>query len=207
MSDNIIGGESGSQLDFVTSAETQDTASTLASSASPLTYARFHGNISTALPADKENIKRSGYAGFRTPNQSPTLLGRSFWDIDPYSYLAIRFKSDGRAYFINIQTESIEPTDLHQHRLFSKRPGEWETVLIKWNDFVRTSYGFVTDPQNEILRQKVKTFGVGLTDRVVGPFEFCIERIWATNDKTEGRQALESGESNLKTRGGARIHW
>ncbi|ATY63025.1 complex I intermediate-associated 30 [Cordyceps militaris] len=180
MSDDLIGGSSKSQLDYTVSSPT--TLSSPATSSPPPSYARFHGSISTALPSDRFKIKRTGYAAFRTPTQAPTLFGKSIWDIDPYTYLALRVKSDGRAYFVNVQTEGVEPTDLHQHRLFAKRPGQWETVLIKWNDFVRTNYGFVVEPQTEILRQRVATVGVGLTDRVEGPFELCIERVWATND-------------------------
>lgn len=216
MSDKIIGGFSKSNLDLITPTSSSSETS---SRSSPSSYARFHGTISTALPADKPVIKRTGYAGFRTPDQPPTLFGRAYWDIDPYTYLALRIKSDARSYMINVQTEGVEPTDLHQHRLFAKRPGEWETILVRWNDFVRTNYGFVVEPQTELLRQKVKTVGVGLTDRVEGPFELCIARMWATNGEKgatvvgKGRIGEERGEgseaeeSDLKTREGKRIHW
>lgn len=129
-----------------------------------------------------------------------------------YTYLALRFRSDGRSYLVNIQTESVVPTDLHQHRLFAKRPGEWETVFIKWNDFVRTNHGFVVEPQTEMLRQKVRTFGIGLTDRVPGPFDLCIERIWATNTMNEGEEIVATPVANmkegqLKNRQGQHINW
>ncbi|KAL7917613.1 complex I intermediate-associated protein 30 domain-containing protein [Trichoderma austrokoningii] len=191
MSDASIGGASSSQLDFVP--------------ASPAAYARFHGRISTLLPPNRLAIERTGYAAFRTPDQSPTVFGRSVWDIDPYTYLALRVKSDGRAYYVNVQTESVEPTDLHQHRLFSKRPGQWETILIRWNDFVRTNHGFVVEPQTEILRQKVYSVGIGLTDRVEGPFELCIARVWATNGE-EGNES-EDYDGELKNRKGEPIQW
>lgn len=227
MSDNLIGGSSKSNLDFVTepprgtSPTNPPPSETILASPSqqPSSYARFYGQISTALPDDKPVIKRSGYAAFRTPDQTPTLFGRSVWDIDPYTYLALRIKSDGRSYFVNVQTEGVEPTDLHQHRLFAKRPGQWETVLVGWNDFVRTSYGFVVEPQTELLRQKVKTIGIGLTDRVEGPFELCIERMWATNQVEDGQTVLKSetaptesglqrGDKRpLKTRRGENIQW
>lgn len=210
MSDKSIGGFSKSNFDFIasTDASTSNT-STLptTSSKTPLSYARFHGEISTRLPPNHPTIERSGFAGFRTPDQSPTIFGRSIWDTDPYMYLALRVKSDGRAYFINIQTESVEPSDLHQHRLFPKRLGEWETILIKWNDLVRTNHGFVVEPQTEMLRQKVTTFGIGLTDRVEGPFELCIERVWATNNLEEGEVVETSGESELRNRKGEKIKW
>ncbi|KAL6797548.1 complex I intermediate-associated protein 30 domain-containing protein [Trichoderma sp. SZMC 28013] len=197
MSDKMIGGSSTSNLDFIRSSN----------SSSPPSYARFYGHISTSLPPDRLAIQRTGYAAFRTPDQPPTVFGRSVWDIDPYAYLALRIKSDGRAYYVNVQTESVEPTDLHQHRLFAKRPGQWETILIRWNDFVRTNHGFVVEPQTELLRQRVHSVGIGLTDRVEGPFELCIERMWATNGAEEIRTTKEAQEGELKNRKGEKIQW
>ncbi|KAK4211812.1 putative complex I protein [Rhypophila decipiens] len=185
MSDVDIGGYSKAHLDFIQSSSSPQTAAAQTTKTTPTAYARFHGTISTQLPKNRPEIQRSGYAGWRTRDRPPTIFGRSLWDIDPYAYLAMRVKSDGRAYLVNIQTDSIVSTDLHQHRLFTTKPGEWETVLIKWNDFVRTNMGYVVEPQTEMLRQKVKSIGVSLTDRVPGPFELCIERIWATNDTSE----------------------
>ncbi|KAI0537520.1 complex I intermediate-associated protein 30 [Xylaria digitata] len=175
-------------------------------------YARFHGSISTKLPADRPQIQRSGYAAWRTLDRKPTLFGKSLFNIDMYTYLALRIRSDGRSYLVNVQTESVVPTDLHQHRLFAKRPGEWETVLIKWNDFVRTNHGFVVEPQTEMLRQKVRTLGIGLTDRVPGPFNLCVERIWATNDMRDGDDVVEAPatkvrEGQLKSKEGRQINW
>jgi NADH dehydrogenase [ubiquinone] 1 alpha subcomplex assembly factor 1 len=206
MSDKLIGGSSESNLDFV-SASSSSSSSSSSPTREPSSYARFHGSISTSLPDDRINIQRTGYAAFRTPDQLPTVFGRGMWDIDPYLYLAMRVKSDGRSYLINVQAETIEPSDLHQHRLFSQRPGQWETVLVKWNDFVRTNHGFVVEPQTELLRQKVKTVGIGLTDRVPGPFELCIERVWATNDPSEGDAVVEPAETGLKNRKGGNVQW
>ncbi|KAI9769431.1 MAG: hypothetical protein M1840_004133 [Geoglossum simile] len=182
MSDPDIGGFSKANLDYMSPGST----------GSPNGCARFHGSISTELPRNNPQVQRSGYAAWRTLDRPPTIFGRSLWDIDPYTYLAMRVKSDGRKYFVNVQTDSIVPTDLHQHRLFARRPGEWETVLINWNEFVRTNHGQAVEPQTEILRQSVKTVGVGLTDRVPGPFELFVDRIWATNGLTD-EDAKEDG--------------
>ncbi|KAK5654459.1 hypothetical protein OQA88_7370 [Cercophora sp. LCS_1] len=206
LSDGDIGGASTSHLSWVAPERLS------LRNPDPRGHARFHGTISTELPKDKPDIKRTGYAAFRTRDRKPTVFGRSLWDIDPYTYLALRVKSDGRAYFVNVQTESVIPTDLHQHRLFTKKPGEWETVLIRWSDFVRTNHGFVVEPQTEIMRQKVKSIGVGLTDRIPGPFELCIERIWATNDlggddEVGGEKEVAKKEGELKTKGGEKVGW
>ncbi len=157
-------------------------------------HALFQGNISTDLPPNKPEIQRSGFAAWRTRDRGWSLFGKLLWDIDPYAYLCLRIKSDGRKYFVNMQTESIVPTDIHQHLLPSYTPGEWETVTIPFSAFVRTNYGMVVEPQREMLRQKVKSVGIGLTDRVPGPFELRIADIYATNrEPDETRAKGESG--------------
>ena len=181
MSDADMGGFSSASLDQISPSSSQPA------------HARFHGSISTDLPRNRPQIHRTGYAGWRNKDRPPSIFGRSLWDVDPYTYLALRVKSDGRKYFVNIQTESIVHTDLHQHRLHTRNPGEWETVLIDFNSFVRTNHGEVVEPQTEMMRQKVRTFGISLTDRNPGPFDLAISRIWASNGMND-KQMLE-GES------------
>ncbi|KAK5111880.1 hypothetical protein LTR62_004612 [Meristemomyces frigidus] len=157
-------------------------------------HAVFSGSISTDLPTNRSDIQRSGFAAWRTRDRGWWMFGKLLWDIDPYAYLALRIKSDGRKYFINIQTESIVPTDIHQHLLPSYTPGKWETVTIPFSAFVRTNYGVVVEPQREMLRQKIRSVGIGLTDRVPGPFELCIADIYATNRAPEhGREREDTG--------------
>ena len=183
MSDKDIGGFSRVNLDYVPQTDTEPA------------HARFHGSISIELPPDNPQVQRTGFAGWRNKDRPATIFGKSLWDIDPYAYLGLRVKSDGRKYFVNVQTESIVPTDLHQHRLYARRPGEWETVLINWNDFVRTNHGVVVEPQQEILRQKVRSIGISLIDRVPGPYSLRISRVWATNNTPHEKDdlAVESG--------------
>jgi len=209
LSDKDIGGYSQVALDWVSRSQSGTAGDRTQERTG---YARFHGNISTELPKNRSDVQRSGYAAWRTLDPKATLFGKTLFNIDMYTYLALRIRSDGRSYLVNLQTESVVLTDLHQHRLFAKRPGEWETVIIKWNDFVRTNHGFVVEPQTEMLRQKVRTIGIGLTDRVLGPFELCIERMWATNDMSEGDQvitspATKSKDSQLKDKQGRNINW
>lgn len=170
-------------------------------------HIRFHGNISTKLPHDRQDVMKTGYAAFRNQDRGRTLFGELFWNVEPYSYLALRVKSDGRKYFINIQTDSIVESDIHQHRLLTKNhagaaypgsPAQWETVLIRLHDFVRTNQGFITEPQSEMLRQKVKSFGIGLIDREPGPFDLSISAMWATNlnerGQLDGRTGWQEGD-------------
>ena len=169
MSDKDLGGFSTVNLDF--HPETADEPS----------HARFHGTISTELPRDQLNVYRTGYAAWRTKDQGRSIFGKMAWDVEAYNYMAVHFKSDGRKYFINVQTDNVVPTDIHQHRLYAKTPGEWETVLIKFSEFVRTNHGEPVQPQRAMLTQRMLTVGIGLIDRIPGPYDLCISRIWATN--------------------------
>ncbi|EPE31922.1 Galactose-binding protein [Glarea lozoyensis ATCC 20868] len=204
MSDKDIGGFSASHLDYIPPVTTASSPSQ-----NPHGHAKFHGNISIELPKDRPDVQRTGFAAWRTHDRPPTIFGKSLWNVDVYAFLALRIKSDGRKYFVNLQTESIVPTDIHQHRLYARRPGEWETVLIKWGEFVRTNHGMVVEPQREIMKQKLRTVGIGLIDRVPGPFELCVERIWATNEMgVEDIREDERGEEGmLKDSHGRRIKW
>ena len=197
MSDGDMGGFSKASLTFVDGTAHEDSKRELGvignekdggGEVEEPAHAIFKGSISTELPANKPDIQRSGYAAWRTRDRGAWLFGKLLWDIDPYSYLALRIKSDGRRYHVNIQTESIVPTDLHQHLLPTYNPGQWETVIIPFHAFVRTNHGMVVEPQREMMRQKVRSVGIGLIDRVPGPFELCIADVYATN-KTPSRDA------------------
>lgn len=190
MSDKDIGGFSEATMTFVDGAPHEDSKKERGiignekpgggEDADP-SHMLFKGRISTELPQNNAEVQRSGFAGWRTRDRGVSLFGRLLYDIDPFSYLALRVKSDGRKYFVNIQTESIVPTDLHQHLLPTYNPGAWETVIIPFSAFVRTNHGMVVEPQKEMLRQKVKSIGISLTDRVQGPFELGVADVYATN--------------------------
>ncbi|KAF7196950.1 Complex I intermediate-associated protein 30, mitochondrial [Pseudocercospora fuligena] len=217
MCDSDVGGFSKASLTFVDGAphdeklpgtatqEEGEKAGALVEAREPA-HALFKGMISTELPPNKPNIQRSGYAGWRTRDRGFSLFGKLLWDLSPYSFLALRIRSDGRKYFVNFQTESIVPTDLHQHLLPSYTPGQWETVTIPFSAFVRTNYGQVVEPQKEMMSTKVRSVGISLIDRVPGPFELAIADIYATNRppaREVGREdsGFELGEEPEEQRG------
>jgi Complex I intermediate-associated protein 30 (CIA30) len=92
MSDSSVGGYSTANLSQVPATDFEPS------------HILFHGNISTKLPENRPEVQRTGYAAFRNQDRGRSLFGRLFWDVDAYMYLALRLKSDGRKYFVNIQT-------------------------------------------------------------------------------------------------------
>ncbi|KAL4862933.1 hypothetical protein BDV12DRAFT_178184 [Aspergillus spectabilis] len=259
MADRAVGGFSTASLDYIPADSSTNTPA----------HARFHGSISTKLP-NNWRVERTGYAAFRNQDRGLWLFGRLYWDVDTYAFLALRVKSDGRRYTVNIQTDSIVETDIHQHRLYTRHhrvrespstsfdkqlsyssseaeePSEssdtmypngmppslsdipppstimssatattsgstgWETILLPFNSFVRTNHGLAVEPQTSIIRQRVKSVGIGLTDRVEGPYDLRIHRIWATNGMSEGEIEEERricGADALPVDEGVRTNW
>ncbi|CAG8617063.1 2915_t:CDS:2, partial [Acaulospora morrowiae] len=104
---------------------------------------RFSGSISLELPKKNPIIEKSGYAAIKSMNRR-SLFG---------------------------PTDGPIPTDLYQHRLFLRKPGEWETVM-----------GIIQDPQVIMYREKVRTIGFSLLSQ---PGPFCLEIDWIKMMNTE----------------------
>jgi NADH dehydrogenase [ubiquinone] 1 alpha subcomplex assembly factor 1 len=99
-----------------------------------------------------------------------------------FRFLSLRVKGDERRYYINIQTETFDPIELWQHRLFLRTPGQWETVLIPWTDFLRTRNGKITyENYDGMDRERVKTVGASLIEREEGPFCLHVAEIKVIN--------------------------
>lgn len=164
-------------------------------------FARFHGDISLDLPEDRPEVIRLGYAMFRTKDLPSTFFGlgsTAFHDWSEFNQLSLRVRGDYRKYFINIQADTPYPTDLYQHRLFLKTPGQWETVTVSFANFILTNGGVIQQQQHLPL-EAVKSIGIGLVDGQYGPYELDIEWIKVHNGldpEYEGDQVQEkiSGE-------------
>ena len=162
--------------------------------------ARFHGSISIELPPNNPEVERSGFAAWRTKPPGWTLFGRAAWNCEALDFLALRVKADRSHYFVNLQTDSVVATDLYQHRLFARAPGSWETVYLPFADFVKTHEGRMLRNQEPIPKANLTTVGLGLIDRIPGPFELRIDRIWVrpspperTADARRGRAYMHTG--------------
>ncbi|KAI8056049.1 NADH:ubiquinone oxidoreductase intermediate-associated protein 30 [Syncephalis plumigaleata] len=161
--------------------------------------ARFHGNISTKLPLKRKDFIRSGYAAIRSKEARHTLLGSNFWDTGLFRFLCLRVRGDHRRYMVNMQTDGVVNTDIFQHRLFLRRPGQWEDILIGFRDFTQTNNGLVLPDQMQMLRERVRTIGFSVMDGRDGPFSLEIDSIKMMN--TEGTD----GDVDIQPDGAAKI--
>ena len=80
-----------------------------------------------------------------------------------------------------------------RHRLVRRHLGERDGRLFycRLTRLFRTNYGYVIEPQTSLMRQRIKSIGIGLTDRVEGPFDLRIHKIWATNGMGEAEHEEE----------------
>ncbi|KXS12114.1 NADH:ubiquinone oxidoreductase complex I intermediate-associated protein 30 [Gonapodya prolifera JEL478] len=159
----------------------------------PNNTARFSGVLSTEVPANvPKHIANLGYAAMRTKTPAFTLLHTPTFDTTLFRYLAVRCRGDGKQWFVNIQTHNpAVEHDLYQHRLYFDTPGEWETVLIPFRDFILTNHGWIQKRQIEMDRMRVRTIGFSIA-RQPGPFELELDWVKAINtDKTYGDYDLQ----------------
>ncbi|KAK9458940.1 complex I intermediate-associated protein 30-domain-containing protein [Lipomyces oligophaga] len=154
--------------------------------------AHFHGNLSLDLPARNLDVTRSGYAMFRTNDRPVTSNDVPlYWDFQKLTHIALRVKGDRRKYFVNVQSYTSLPTEIHQHRLYLYNPGQWEVAVIPIRNFLLTNWGLVHEIQ-QIEQSKVKTVGVGLLDRRYGPYSLHIDWIKAINDNEAEKYIREA---------------
>lgn len=83
---------------------------------------------------------------------------------------------------MNLRCESIYPTFVYQHKIYFQTPGEWETLLIPFRDFVLTSHGYIQKRQMIIDRSRLKSVGFSIM-RQPGEFRLEIDSIEAINLK------------------------
>ncbi|KAJ1853033.1 hypothetical protein LPJ73_002718, partial [Coemansia sp. RSA 2703] len=132
-------------------------------------------------------FKRSGYAMIRTRDPKSNIIGDGTWDSSLFRYLALRVKADRRKYFVNLKSGSLVPTDIYQHLLPIRTPGQWETVVVPFNMFTLTSNSVIVASQPSMASTSMETVGISLSDRAEGPF--CLELAWIkafNSDRTFG---------------------
>ena len=158
LSDNDIGGISRSQL-------------------LPSKHGRglFTGTLSTHVP-DGSGIDYSGFAAIRSKPIVGLFNQVEIIDLSIYDCIEIKYRGDGRPYFINVQTKSMVNTnDVYQAFLFSKGGPHWEVERIPFTKFLMTYHGYLQDVQIDFLN--IRTMGISINDKKSGDFSLEIEYI------------------------------
>lgn len=154
----------------------------------------FTGNISLKTSGD---MLRSGFCTVRTlpyervgcaekkpkrPRSSRTdaALYAQIPDLEPFSALELRLRTDGRPYFLNIKCANMSEA-IFQGKMVLP-PHKWFTVALPFSSFLLTHRGRIVEVQQEIDKADIDGFGVLIADGVAGPFRFEIDYIKAIRD-------------------------
>ena len=164
---------------------------------------------------DEENaveplkMRRSGFAGCSTVN----LPTGEYIDLDAFTALRYRVRSDGRKYVVNVRTENYVTggkEDLWQAFLFSPA-NVWANVYVPMGRFLKTWRGRVMEHEHEMNASRVVGLGFAVAGggevEPEGPFRLEIELVagvrvtgeelelarrreeasWASGDASSGR--------------------
>lgn len=135
----------------------------------------FSGNVDINVP-DNVEIDHSGFCGIRS-NPNIGLFDKVVTtDMSYYDCVEIKYRGDGRPFFVNIQTASmmlLNEFDLFQAFLFTKGGPNWEVERIPFTKFLMTYKGYLQDEQFDF--DKVRTIGISLSDKKSGPYSLEVE--------------------------------
>lgn len=137
----------------------------------------FKGKLSTELDQGS-NVDHSGFCGIRSKPVIGLFDKIETVDMTYYDAVDIKYRGDGRCYFLNMQTESmmlLNQYDLFQAFLFTKGGPYWEVERVPFTKFLMTYQGYLQDEQVDF--SNIRTLGVSISDKKSGPFGLEIEYI------------------------------
>uniref|UniRef100_A0A7S0PNA8 NADH:ubiquinone oxidoreductase intermediate-associated protein 30 domain-containing protein n=1 Tax=Micromonas pusilla TaxID=38833 RepID=A0A7S0PNA8_MICPS len=162
----------------------------------PSSSSRSSGGESDA-PRVTKSLKRSGFAGCSTKD----LPAGEFIDLDAFTALRYRVRSDGRKYVASIRTDNWVTggkEDLWQCFLFAPRD-TWADVVLPIGRFLKTWRGGVLEHEYEMSKSKVVGLGLAVAGGGVeppGPFRIELASVQGLRlDREELELAIRRAEA------------
>ena len=162
----------------------------------PSSSSRSSGGGSDA-PRVTKSLKRSGFAGCSTKD----LPAGEFIDLDAFTALRYRVRSDGRKYVASIRTDNWVTggkEDLWQCFLFAPRD-TWADVVLPIGRFLKTWRGGVMEHEYEMSKSKVVGLGLAVAGGGVeppGPFRIELASVQGLRlDREELELAIRRAEA------------
>ena len=148
-------------------------------------------------PRVTKSLKRSGFAGCSTKD----LPAGEFIDLDAFTALRYRVRSDGRKYVASIRTDNWVTggkEDLWQCFLFAPKD-TWADVVLPIGRFLKTWRGGVLEHEYEMSKSKVVGLGLAVAGGGVeppGPFRIELASVQGLRlDREELELAIRRAEA------------
>lgn len=133
-------------------------------------FGRFAGDLSLTVTGTR--MVRSGYAAVMASD------ARSRWDCEEFDAFALRVRTDGRVYVLNVAADGMLQDNLLWQAAIRTPPGRWTHVVVPFSRFVLTSHGRVLDAggRSPTAFRYLLRLGVLMCERREGPFCFDLAR-------------------------------
>ncbi|CAG0896112.1 unnamed protein product [Darwinula stevensoni] len=151
---------------------------------SPVGKGLFQGNLCTLVPREGR-IKRTGYCAMKSHRLTRSFQRYDTYDWRDYTHLVMRVRGDGRTYMLNLHTAGFYDilwNDMYQYLLFTRGGPHWQYVRIPFSKFFFSSKGRIQDKQFAIQLDRVNSLGIGVGDKINGPFRLEIDYIGVEMD-------------------------
>ena len=125
---------------------------------------RFSGNVSL------EN--NGGFASIRS-----LPIER---DLSAYDGILMRIRGDGKRYALNLRTDVQFRAGSYRVK-FDTEASKWLEVFLPFADFRATSFGVELPDAPPLDLQKIRSFGLLISDKQAGPFELEVDWIKAAS--------------------------
>lgn len=147
---------------------------------SPSGHGLFHGVVDNTLPDDGMTAN-SGFVCLAGPKPRREWLFKleNNWVWDEYNTFEIRYRGDGRRYFIVINTadplNDLSYYDNYAYPIYTRGGPYWQTARIPFSKFIFNYKSFTQDIQDSLPIYSIKFVSVVLHDKVDGPFSLEID--------------------------------
>lgn len=129
-------------------------------------------NQGTAIFAGEVSLDNNGgFAAVRSHDATA-------YNLSTYIGLALRLKGDGKAYSMNIRTDT-SLNGLRYQASFKVEHEEWTTVRLPFQDFVAARRGKRPLDAPPLDKEHIRSFGIIISNKQVGPFRLELEWIKA----------------------------
>lgn len=123
----------------------------------------------TAVFAGVVSLENNG--GFASVRSRP-----GEYDLRGHAGLSLHVRGDGRTYKLNLKTDRSFDGVLYRVP-FETRSGEWQTIELRFSDFVPTFRGRVLRDAQPLDLSRVSSVGLMISDKQSGPFRLEVEWI------------------------------
>jgi len=122
------------------------------------------------------SVSLANNGGFASVRSRPSKR-----DLHEFAGLTLQVRGDGRRYKINLKDDG-QFDGLLYHAAFDTVPGQWQTVRLRFEEFVPTFRGRSVRGAGPLDLSRVSSFGLMISDKQSGPFRLELGRIEAFED-------------------------